>query len=58
MSGSFNSFRYLSLMFRADTGSFSGFDFTQAGNEPLKKFCISKINFSDISLAKITIHKF
>jgi len=44
------------LVFRTYSGSFSGFDFTQARNEPLKKFCISKINFSDISLAKIAIH--
>jgi len=43
-------------MSTANSGSFSSPDFTQAGNKPCEKFCIFKINLSDISLAEVTIH--
>jgi len=43
-------------MFCAEAGSFSGPDFSQTRSEFYKKLRIFKINFFNISLAKVTIH--
>jgi hypothetical protein len=44
-------------MTRASSSSFFWPDFGQTGKKPLQGLGISKINFSDIVLTKITSHR-